>query len=399
MYGIVVGLKIYILTLLSAFVLFCHAVNITEEATAMDDMALIADIAEWVTANGGTISKKMEVRDISGSLSGLFAKEDLDEGEVIVEVPWKLVLLPISHRSDKCEKVENIRQIMAKDPKEHSPYERFLFTRKKDHIPLFWSAESKEILMELMIDFNTRGFNISLADGCDGRLVDEGFQHAFMLLQTRGEGYYGDMLVPLEDLLNHRNGYHANVIPVISAGRYVRVMTNRAVRAGEQLQNSYNRCPFCKNLYSNPQTPLGFQVTPQLFEAYGFVESIPQRWVLPEMRMILDIVHPDEDDGDDDDDDDHSVEVVYAVPPSIRGIHYLRQRLQELEEFEEEYGERTDIPEIELEGIFSLHEAIVHAYSQAVYQSVGLASEEIWLEDPTSWHIEMLEEDDGKDEL
>jgi hypothetical protein len=366
-----------------------------EETPLVDDLALIEEIAEWAKANGGTISEKLEVKQIAGSLSGLFAKDDLEQGEVVVTIPWNLILMPASHQADRCDKAENLRQNMDKDPKEQNPYEQYLSTRMKDHIPLFWSPESKDILEELMEDFANRGFSDELTARCDGRMLDERFQHAYMLLQTRGEGYYGDLLVPFEDLLNHRNGNHTNVQPEISAGRHVRVVTTRVVRAGEQFQNSYNKCPYCKALFSNPRLPTGFQVTPQLFEQYGFVEDIPQRWVIPEMRMIFDVVYSTADDTGEDD-----VEVVYAVPPSSRGRHYLRRRLYELALFEEEYGERNDIPDVELEGIFSLHEAMVDAYSLAIDFSEGDMSEKVWLKDPESWHVETgYQEEPGTDEL
>ena len=52
--------------------------------------------------------------------------------------------------------------------------------------------------------------------------------------------------------------------------------------------------------------------------------------------MIFDVVYSTADDTGEED-----VEVVYAVPPSSRGLHYLRRRLYELALFEEEYGERS----------------------------------------------------------
>jgi SET domain len=366
-------------------------------AKAVDDMFMIGEITQWIQANGGTISKKVQVKHISGSLSGLFATENVEAGEVLVIIPWTLILVPFSHKADRCDKAERLRDaVMTKDSKDQNPYERYLATRTREHIPLFWSSKSKEILEELMTDFETRGFSDEMTDVCDDRMLDEGFQQAYMLLQTRGEGYYGDLLIPFEDLLNHRNGNHTNVQPEILAGKYVRIVTTRAVTTGEQYQNSYNKCPSCKALFTNPQLPIGFQVTSQLFEDYGFVESVPQRWVLPEVRMIFDVVQSQTEDADDED-----AAVVFAVPPSFRGWYHLRRRLYELAVFEEEYGERSDIPEVELEGIFSMHEAIVDAYSLALYHySEGYVSEKVWSKDPESWHLETgYQEEIAIDEL
>ena len=389
-------LFIIFLALASAWALPLHG-NDGDRADTVDDLSMIEEIAEWIKANGGTISTKVQVKQISGSLSGLFATENVEAGEVLATIPWKLVLVPPSHKADRCDKAENLHQIITtKDSKDQNPYERYLSTRTKDHIPLFWSSKSKEILEELMTDFETRGFNDALTDVCDDRMIDEGFQQAYMLLQTRGDGYYGDLLIPFEDLLNHRNGRHTNVQPEIVAGKHVRIVTTRAIHAGEQYQNSYNKCPSCKALFSNPPLPGGFQVTSQLFEDYGFVESIPQRWVLPGVRMIFDVVQPQVEDADDED-----AVVVFAIPPSFRGRYYLRRRLYELAVFEDEYRERSDIPEVELEGIFLLHEAIVDAYSLALHHySEGQASEKVWSKDPDSWHFEKgYQEEAGANEL
>jgi hypothetical protein len=122
-----------------------------------------------------------------------------------------------------------------------------------------------------------------------------------------------------------------------------------------------------------------YQVTPQLFEIYGFVEAVPQRWVIPDIRMIFDIIHVE--DGDE-------FEVDYIVPPSHKGLSYLRHRLQELEDFEEEHRSRTDIPQDELDAIFNGHAAVVNAYSMALGHASGEMSERVWHLGPESWQLE-----------
>jgi hypothetical protein len=161
------------------------------------------------------------------------------------------------------------------------------------------------------------------------------------------------------------------------------------VKAGEQIQSSYNQCKFCEGLYSNPEDPTWYQVTPQLFEIYGFVEAVPQRWVIPKVRMAFDIIHAEDGDASDGDE----FEVDYIVPPSQKGLGYLRHRLQELEDFQEKHMSRTDIPKDELGGIFYFHAAVANAYSLALEHSPGEMSERVWHLGPKSWQLEYHYED------
>lgn len=152
------------------------------------------------------------------------------------------------------------------------------------------------------------------------------------------------------------------------------------------MQSSYNQCKWCDGLYSNPKDAYTYQVTPQLFEIYGFVESVPQRWVIPEYRLFFDIIHAEDEDEEAEEDD--LVEVDFIVPPSWSGLVFLRQRLQFLEEFEEQIEDRTDIPKDELDGILNFHSALVDAYILAMQHSVGEASERVWLLGEDDWFKE-----------
>jgi len=159
--------------------------------------------------------------------------------------------------------------------------------------------------------------------------------------------------------------------------------TTRAVKTGEELVSSYNKCLFCDHLYSNAKDPYSFQVTPQLFEIYGFVEPIPQRWVVPEVRLMFDINYDDEEEPDE-----NELRVDFVVPPCWHALHFMRQRLAFLQEFEEELENHMDIPKEELDGLTSFHSALVDAFSLALEFSVGEASEQVWSMDKDDWYKE-----------
>ena len=154
---------------------------------------------------------------------------------------------------------------------------------------------------------------------------------------------------------------------------------------------SYNLCSFCENLYSNPKDVYSYQVTPHLFEWYGFIEPIPQRWVVPKARLLFDVKHADEDEANDND-----LRVDFIVPPSSDGLNFIRQRLLYLREIAEKLENRTDIPQVELDGLRSFHSALVNAFSLAIKFSEGEVSEEVWSMSEDDWY---MEDDSDYDEL
>ena len=180
-----------------------------------------------------------------------------------------------------------------------------------------------------------------------------------------------------------QNGRYTNVEAKVVYGKSYEMRTIRAVKAGEELVCSYNRCPYCGPIYSNPKDASLFEVTPQLFEAFGFVEPIPQRWVLPQYRLMFDINYANENEPDEED-----LRVDFIAPPSWRALHFLRERLAFLREFEEELKDRTDIPAAELDGLKRFHRALVDAYSLALMFSTGKASERVWSMDENEWYKE-----------
>ena len=191
----------------SELLLLCLLPCFRADASVNGDLELLGEVMDWVRSNGGWISEKLEVRTIAGALSGIFTKEPLADGEMITAIPWELIMKPPSLGLGRCAKAENVRIATTKDPNEQNPYERYLAGRSQNHIPLFWSTTSKQLLSELMKDFHTNGFENDLTemvlDEC-GTTKDEKHIQAMMLLHTRGEGERIDLLVPFGDLMNHR---------------------------------------------------------------------------------------------------------------------------------------------------------------------------------------------------
>lgn len=195
--------------------------------------------------------------------------------------------------------------------------------------------------------------------------------------------FAGSSLLTLSFCCLVQNGRYTNVKASTERGKPYELRTIRPVKAGEELVSSYSQCPFCDPVHSNPQDDEAFLVTPQLFELYGFVEPIPQRWVVPGVRLLFDVKY-----ANDQEPDDNELRVDFVVPPCWQAVHFLKKRVAFLREFENELKDRTDIPQVELDGLRSFHNALLKAFSLALDASAGQTSEQVWSLGKNDWYRE-----------
>lgn len=370
--------------------------SIDSDSEVGDDGPLLEEVVEWVISKGGWISDKVSIQQLRPGLATLVAHEPLQKGEVVANIPWKAILdSKPDDDTSWCEQVEEVRDAISKDSALQTPYERYLASRSREHIPMFWSRKSKSVLAKLVRGhdlFTMHGFESDYEaewlEECE-MPSDDAHIDAMMLLQTRGEGEDLDLLIPFGDLLNHRNGNYTNVDPEIDYEKSYKLVATRDVQAGEQLQNSYNKCSFCDGLYDNANEPQEYYVTPQLFEVYGFVELLPQRWILPEARLMFDITGGGDGTGEvGESDDNRGLRIDFVAPPSVEGLTFLQRELVMLDKFKKRYGNSTDLPRPEYDGIFSMHGAMVKAFSLALEQTTGQdLSDHVW-EMGMNWHRE-----------
>lgn len=140
------------------------------------------------------------------------------------------------------------------------------------------------------------------------------------------------------------------------------IATTQRVSAGQQLFNSYNQCNIvCQDYYD-------WFGTPELFQAYGFVEPYPQRWLFDLARIKLELNI-----------DEKGEEVVeFLVPPSKKGIDMLKIELERLDEFSKKYrSTNMGVPKNEWTLLWEYFDALHNALSRAIESDVPL-SEEIW---------------------
>jgi hypothetical protein len=216
---------------------------------------------------------------------------------------------------------------------------------------------------------------------------------AIMLVMTRAEGPNAELLIPIYDLINHRNGDWFNTDPSFVQGEYYQLVAVRPIKAGEQLQNSYNQCPWC-GIYSAPYRADSFVVTPHIFETYGFVELYPQRWIFPQARLLFDI---DEANGDGE---ETGIEINFVVPPSEQGFKFLKKEERRLKAFAFKNEYNRSPPEHELKAIWEYHNAALTAVSSAIqFADEKQFSNQVWEMEENQWYRPVRRTAGENDEL
>jgi len=175
------------------------------------------------------------------------------------------------------------------------------------------------------------------------------------------------MIVSFTDMTNHHNR-KMNMKHVFNPYKKninetgYEIATARAIKNGEHLYISYNRCNICTAYYD-------WFGTPEIFLSFGFVEQYPQRWLfdLAGVKFDLDINNTT-----------GSEVVTFLVPPSKKGIDLLRRELERLDAFSEHRTMNTMvIPENEWSLLWDYYDALHNALSRAVVSDVPL-SDEVW---------------------
>ncbi|KAL7523821.1 hypothetical protein ACHAWF_000681, partial [Thalassiosira exigua] len=179
----------------------------------------------------------------------------------------------------------------------------------RDHLPNWWSDEGKALLSEMIgpklppQEAKNNVFFDERYDNCGFPKVDDLLSHALVSVTACADD---EFLVPFYDMINHRNGArYYNTRHRVKYDDTYELIASRKIDAGEQLHNSYNRCEVCgaRKYYFG---------TPELFQHYGFVENLPQMWLVEQVRLKFFVLETNNGSGDK--------YVKFALPPSIWGV-------------------------------------------------------------------------------
>lgn len=263
----------------------CVAEGIDEDSSNQERL----DIGNWIMSEGGFVDPRQEIRslfpDMPQSPKGVFAKERIEKGDLILSVPWKLLIQANTNEQVEpetvlenwfCGLVENLAAEMKKgDDSAHAPYIRYLNGQTRGQILADYSEEAQNLFQEI-VNPVMPWFQLDIVPSDEGLVSSCGIQddpiavHASLLVEQRSED---DLMVPYYDMYNHRNGKWLNTWINQVRGDRFDVTARKTIEAGEEIYNSYNQCNKC------PGKAQRFEMgTIHIFEAYGFVESFPQRW-------------------------------------------------------------------------------------------------------------------------
>ncbi|KAL7539189.1 hypothetical protein ACHAWF_006329 [Thalassiosira exigua] len=263
-----------------------------------------ADLVEWIRSHPeGRVHPSLRIgRETPGdptSLLGLFASSDpnaepIEEGDVLARIPWERMIHPGMRYSavvlGGCATVRRLaKELELGEESEYAPYVRYLLSQPRGTLPGEWTPAGQDFLSEMLDgdelppydEMWKHSFRIEWLEYCAGSEDDDYETRAFWLAKARDED---TLMVPVYDMANHSNDpVKLNTLSEKPAGPGDSFLfaASRAIKPGEQIYNSYNRCNPCHELGPDERCEtVSFHRTPELFAWYGFAEGYPQSWRL-----------------------------------------------------------------------------------------------------------------------
>ena len=132
----------------------------SSSAASNNDDELVAQLLDWLIANGAYVNPKIIVRHLiptdPTSIRGIFATDTIADGETVYSIPWKLILKPRNSddanklpMDDECGTFEAVANSMRNGGK--TPYGKYLLNQPKDYTAAFWSQASNRYTLLLLL--------------------------------------------------------------------------------------------------------------------------------------------------------------------------------------------------------------------------------------------------------
>jgi hypothetical protein len=275
---------------------------------------------EWLRSiPGGYLSSTVQIRraDPSNphSYFGIFASQDLEKDELIMNIPAEARLEIDSKWDDYayeytdvlCDLAWTLREEFDLGPRsKHVHYVNYLKEQRRDIIPAVWSHAGKELLMDVQGGIFMKDYEQETADAEHMvNWIDEWFLESCLMDEEGKEGEgdqcldpyfvavvtqrgFDSMLAPVYDFMNNHNGkvntinqrsiYHRNGFDIYAS---------QPIAAGDELFFSYFNCPDCRSCSNCPITQ-SYWGTPEMLRDFGFVEPYPHHFYLGDhVSMIV----------------------------------------------------------------------------------------------------------------
>ena len=330
----------------------------------------VADQIQWLRSKGGYVSDKIthgSYDKSNPSVKVLFANAPIQENEQIMIIP-AAALITGGPNEEMCETARNlVKERHLGNASTHGPYVRYLFESfPHEHLPLAWSEETKDLFRTLVgkdlepQDFADNSFE-NLCESIESDHDKEALRAAFRIVVSRG---WEDKLVPVLDMINHRNGRFHNVDQAnsVHGTQDISIVAIRDISVGEQLYYSYNECHDvdCEGIAYT-------YTTPQIFADYGFVEQYPRRFNFDD-DLVFEI----------DMNDDGFLQLDWiSDPASVQATDWLRGHLHRLHKLHSTISQGV-------ENLRSHEKISILEYYQAMVTALEMA---------TSWDLPIAEDD------
>jgi len=313
---------------------------------------------EWIRKNGGFFSPKVEFqlldKNDEDSPYGIFALQDIEKNETLMVIP-QACLVTSGGSLKTCDTTRNlVEQRKLGEASKYAPYVNYVFDPKhRNQLPASWSDKGKH-LIETIVGLEMPPWyvtDVSFEDECGGS-GDPLEEEAHLIVLRRS---WDDILVPVYDMINHRNGKWYNVDSNSAHdGKDITVFASRDVKAGEQLYLSYNECADC----------IGYAwtyVLPQILKDYGFVEQYPRRWNFEDLAFEI-----------DEDEETNELKLTFLTgEPNAFQLKFMRAHLKRLRNLKDYVTTHAEKLESEHERYTSLeyYDALTFALDFALRQA------------------------------
>ena len=166
-------------------------------APASGDDALATDLVDWLRTNGARIHGGLSIRRVDPSdptsPRGVFATRTIDEGEVLCNVPWDLMITPGDEYVPYEEQVDDggcgtiASAIVAFDDATNA-YGRYLLAQPRRYLPDFWSDAARSLLSEMLDVGETESGPMTERDELPPHGVGEGGLVEYLVEACEGYG-------------------------------------------------------------------------------------------------------------------------------------------------------------------------------------------------------------------
>eukprot|EP00532_Pseudo-nitzschia_australis_P004846 CAMPEP_0168188090 /NCGR_PEP_ID=MMETSP0139_2-20121125/15423_1 /TAXON_ID=44445 /ORGANISM="Pseudo-nitzschia australis, Strain 10249 10 AB" /LENGTH=1330 /DNA_ID=CAMNT_0008110427 /DNA_START=98 /DNA_END=4090 /DNA_ORIENTATION=- len=261
-------------------------------------------LVEWLRATpNGFFSEKISWQHLDPndptSPYAMHASEDIPRDESLIVVPQSMLIT--KDTGYNCDSVTMLLEELEKGKDSgYFPYVDYLFGdgTKQGNLPFEWSDLGQELLDLIIGDgLYPKQFDHHYVEQFCPNIIaepDDPTQleiDAYLFMISRS---WDDVMIPVYDMVNHRNGKWRNV-EASSAhnGEDITVFALRDIAAGEQLYISYSECDDddCQGLKYK-------YLTSHILADYGFVEQYPRRFAMEEDAELVAEVDVDEATGE-----------------------------------------------------------------------------------------------------